>query len=387
MVNYKLFAAVAAFSMVTHAAEAQTRTNAQRAQDRQMAAVPRCEQPMGTITFAEGENYDFENINLQPPQALLRVVVQRSGCFTIVDRTAASQTAIERERRLALSGELQRNSNLGGGQVRVADFIMLTEVTAANEDASGSRFGGSLRFAGRGLAAVATGGMSEVAVRGAGALNQQNQQNQQRQQTTVSGGLSSQTSEVNTVISIVNLRTTETIVASEGYAAKRDINWNLAASASFGGFVGGGYENTEVGRIVGQSLVNAYAKAVDDMRSVDLAALMPAAAPEAAPIPQPVVQTASRPAARHDEEDFDEAPRPRRPPASRRSAARSQQPVGAEVIRSTIMRDSPAGSAVAQLTAGDTVHPTGEVEDSWIEIEDAEGNVGWVQGDRLMDFD
>ena len=103
----------------------QPRTNAQRTQDRQIAQIPRCERPLGTLTIADGDAAEYEAMQLQPPQNLLRVVVQRSGCFTIVDRGSSALEAVERERRLASAGALQRNANMGDGQIRAADFVLI----------------------------------------------------------------------------------------------------------------------------------------------------------------------------------------------------------------------------------------------------------------------
>lgn len=337
-------AAILALSAQTAQAQifGQPRTNAQRAQDRQIAQIPRCEQPMGSLMIADGDAGDYDAMQLQPPQNLLRVVVQRSGCFTLVDRGSPALEAIERERRLASSGALQRNSNMGDGQIRAADFILLAQVASENANASGagihantrtSRVGGLLKgAAGIGLMA-ATGTFSPG---------------------VLSGGVDTRTGEANTVISIVNVRTTETMVVSQGYAAKRDVNWSLSGSAAFGGFVGGGYENTEIGRIVGQSFINAYADAVRQLGQIDLTA-----ATYQAPAAEPSVgQVAAQP-------------------------VQSTAVSGLRILQSTTLRETPGGAVLRVLRNGQSVHATGEQDGEWIEVIDENEDLGWVQQDRL----
>lgn len=359
----RLIAATAVFAFTAQSAQAQIfgqpRSGAQRAQDRQIAQIPRCEQPIGTLTIADGEPGVYDAMELQPPQTLLRVVVQRSGCFTLVDRGSAAMDAVERERRLASAGSLRRDSNMGGGQMRAADFILLAEVASENDNASGAGGRAEVRSGGRnnerrsrgggllsgalGLgASVATGGLipPTIGMRGG-------------------GGMDTRTQEANTVLSIVNVRTTETLAVSQGYAAKRDINWNISASNAFGGFVGGGYENTEIGRIVGQSFINAYADLVAQVSGMNLDM---SAADQA-----PVAETAMA------------APRPSRPSASAEAPASN----GLRVTQSTTLREEPGGAVLRVLRGGQIVHATGEEDGEWVEVIDESDDIGWVQQDRL----
>jgi hypothetical protein len=67
------------------------------------------------------------------------------------------------------------------------------------------------------------------------------------------GGIKTKKLEANTVLSLTNVRTTETMAVQEGYAAKK-IGWGAGGGWGFGGAVGGGYEDTEIGRIITLSL-------------------------------------------------------------------------------------------------------------------------------------
>lgn len=274
-----LLAVAASLVLAVPSAEAQifpdrSRSSAQRTQDRMLEQVPECIRPLGTLTIADGDPAAYDALQLQPPQTLLRLVVQRSGCFTLVDRGTAAMTAIERERQLAMTGELQEGSNMGGGQIRAADYILLAEVASANSNVSGGgvqghaqnppqeqlrrrrgMLGGLASAAGGVALNAATGGVlgSDSILSGA----------------SVGGGVNSQTGEANTVLSVVSVRTAETLAATQGYAARRDVDWNVHGAAAFGGLVGGGYENTELGRILAQAFINGYSELVRELNRIE----------------------------------------------------------------------------------------------------------------------
>jgi curli biogenesis system outer membrane secretion channel CsgG len=163
--------------------------------------VPQCTRKLGTISIVDGDDArGWTQYNLAPPQKLLKVIVQRSNCFNIVDRGSGLQAA-QRERDIAGDLGHQRGANVGQGQIKAADYVLQAEVQAANGNAQGSRIG-------RRLGGLVGGG--------GGAL----------------GGIKSRKLEANTVLSVTNVRTTETIATVEGYAAKNDISFGAGAAAS-----------------------------------------------------------------------------------------------------------------------------------------------------------
>src|SRR5690606_17785444 len=157
----------------------------QREQDSAMAQIPRCAQSLGTLSIVDGQADTWSQHRLAPPQTLLRVVVQRSGCFNLVDR-GAGMNAAQRERELAAGGMLQGRSNMGGGQVRAADYVLVAELAGQDANASGGAVAGLL------------GGM--IGGR-AGA---------------VIGGIRTNRLEANTVLSLTDVRTSETLAVTEG---------------------------------------------------------------------------------------------------------------------------------------------------------------------------
>lgn len=366
---------VAALTLTSQAAQAQIfgpqRSAAQRTQDRALAQLPECDEPLGSVTIADVDPTAYESLDLQPPQALLRLVVQRSGCFTLVDRGSAAMFALERERALANSGQLQANANMGGGQMRAADYILLAEVASENADVSGGGVRGSAqsqssgngrdgeRRRGRGnLFGGLASTVADIAVPGAGsALG-----------GLIGGGriggqFDARTGEANTVLSLVNVRTTETAAVAQGYAAKRDVNWGVGGSifggsGRAGGSIGG-YENTEMGRVVTQAFIDAYATLVEEIRQQPRLIAAVDLAPEAVPI------TAL-------------------PPAPE-AAPPSARPVRAmRVTQTTTLRETPNGTVLRVMQNGQTVFPTGKAEGDWVEIIDEADEAGWVQVERLV---
>ena len=290
------------------------RGSVQRDQDRQVRQIPTCTRSLGTLSIVDGdEDAGWRQRNLAPPQKLLKVIVQRSGCFTLVDR-GAGMNAAQQERELAGQGDLQRGSNVGRGQIRAADYVLVAEVSSQDSDASG------------GAAAAALGGLIGGRVGG------------------VVGGIRTNRLEANTVLSLTSVRTSETLAVTEGYATKTDIGWGagggIASFSGFGGAVGGGYEDTEIGRIVTQAFIDAYANMVVQLQGGEAVAGGGAEAPG-------------------------------------RSFA---------VMSPTTLRATPAdnGRVVRALPQGLTVYPTGKKEGMWWEVVDDNDNTGWVRNDKLQ---
>jgi hypothetical protein len=71
--------------------------------------------------------------------------------------------------------------------------------------------------------------------------------------------------EANTVLSLTNVRTSESMAVTEGYASRNNLSWGVGGGVGFGGAVGGGYESTEVGRIVAQAFIQAYTDMVSQL--------------------------------------------------------------------------------------------------------------------------
>jgi hypothetical protein len=300
--------ALSALTPATTFAQAKA-SKGQQMQAQASGEVPHCNRKLGTLSIVDGDDSSgWTQYNLASPQKVLKAIVQRSGCFNLVDR-GAGLSAAEKERNIGGNLGLQRGSNVGQGQVKAADYVLVAEVQGRNSNVGG------------GAVAGVVGGL--IGGR-AGALV---------------GGIKTKKLEANTVLSLTNVRTTETASVAEGYAVKNDIGWGAGGGLGFAGAVGGGYEDTDIGRIITLSFINAYSKMIGDL------GLLSDAGPAAA-------------------------------------AAPSKTFVATRV---TNLRATPlaAGKLIRALPAGAIVYPTGKKQELWWEVADENDNVGWVLNTAL----
>jgi curli biogenesis system outer membrane secretion channel CsgG len=218
-------------------------SSGRKAQERGMREIPKCSRVLGTIGMVEPEKQWWRELNLGSPEAILKVFVQQSGCFTLVNRGRAMQSRAM-ERALADNGELQRGSNMGKGQVRAADYLLEPDIVSSNNNSGGGGVGGAIGgiLGHRGGAIGAIGG--------------------------IAGGLKISKKEANVTLSVVDSRTTEESVV-EGYARKTDVGFGAGGGAGWwGGFAaagGGGYQNTEIGQVIVLAYLDAYIKLVQQL--------------------------------------------------------------------------------------------------------------------------
>jgi curli biogenesis system outer membrane secretion channel CsgG len=256
MKKFVVGAAVAALA-VTGAVPAAAQSSGRKAQARGTQEIPHCTRNLGTIAIVEPDNQWWREFNLGSPEAILKVFVQQSGCFRMVNRGRSMQSRAM-ERALADQGELQAGSNLGRGQVKAADYFLQPDIVSSNNNSGGGGVGGALG-----------GFLGHHGVLGAFG--------------SVAGGINMKKKEANVTLSIVNARTTEEEALTEGYARKTDIGFNGGGSSSWwGGFAaagGSGYQNTEIGQVIVLAYLDAYTKLVTQLGGLpDNAA---AAAPQA----------------------------------------------------------------------------------------------------------
>jgi curli biogenesis system outer membrane secretion channel CsgG len=205
--------------------------------------IPHCTRNLGALAIVEPDNQWWREYNLGSPEAILRVFVQQSGCFTLVNRGAAMHSRAM-ERAMADNGELQRGSNLGRGQVRAADYFLQPDIVTANRNSGGGGAGAVLGSIGGGLFGHGFG--------------------------AIAGGINVQKREANVTLSVVNARTTEEQALVEGYARKSDLSFGGGAGGgnfwgTFGAAGGGGYQNTEIGQVIVLAYLDAYTKLVTQL--------------------------------------------------------------------------------------------------------------------------
>jgi curli biogenesis system outer membrane secretion channel CsgG len=270
------------------------------------AEIPQCGHVLGTIALIDGDGQGWKQFQLGAPSTLLKTFVTKSGCFKLVNRGAGME-AIQREQALAGEGNLQRGSNVGGGQIKAADWLLVADVASQNQNSGGSALGG--------IAGGLIGGRF-------GAL---------------AGGIKTSKVEAQTVLSLVNTRTSEEEYNIEGFAKKSDFSFGAGGFVGWGGVGGGAYENTDVGKVVGMAFLDAYRQLVTQMGGMNANEV--AAAPRQSFVANAAVEMKRSP--------------------------------------------SKSSSTVRKLDAGMMVYPLGGKEDMWWEVEDENGNVGWVLNDKL----
>ncbi len=128
------------------------------------AQLEKCDAPKGTLAVVEAQSQVIASLGrygLQSPTGLIRMIVQQSNCFQVVERGVAMQNMMQ-ERALAAGGQMQSDQNIGKGQMVAADFIITPSVVFSENNAGGmgGAIGGLLgRFGGAGavIGAVAGG--------------------------------------------------------------------------------------------------------------------------------------------------------------------------------------------------------------------------------------
>ncbi len=114
--------------------------------------LERCDQSLGTLGVVEDQNSSWyqtlRTYQLGSTIPVLRIMIQQSNCFVIVERGAAMQN-MNTERALQQSGEMRNNSNFGKGQMVAADYTMSPQITfAQNTGGMGGALGGFSRSLG-----------------------------------------------------------------------------------------------------------------------------------------------------------------------------------------------------------------------------------------------
>lgn len=273
--------------------------------------LPHCTRPIGTVAVVEpkvesGLQPWWTANGLGSPETVLKVYIQQSNCFSLVDRGRGMEAA-ERERALAAAGVLRPRSNIGKGQVRAADFVIVPDLLSGNSNANGSAvmgiFGGLM------------GGPVGAAL----------------------GGLSFNGKTADVVLTVMDVRTSESDIVVQGHAKKTDIGWaaggGTAGSTGFGALAGGGYTNTELGQVIMTAYLDAYIKLVNQLGGL----------------------TQGDPAV--------EAPK-----------------MALTVASSVNLREGPSTheKVLRSLSPGALLYPTGAEAQGWVEVEDEMGFKGWV---------
>lgn len=216
------------------------RKSAQDIKKAQMQQIPTCAKKLGSISVIEPEDTTnwWSGQQLPAPSKLIKVFVNKSKCFTLVDRGSGMDAAM-RERDLAADGQLRGRSNIGKGQIKAADYVLVPDLISQNSNAGGSAVSGLL------------GGLIGG---GAGA---------------VIGGLNFKKKTADVVLTVTDVRSSEQVAMAEGSARKTDIGFGasgvLFGGSGLGGAGVGGYANTEIGQVITMAYLQAYTDLVSQL--------------------------------------------------------------------------------------------------------------------------
>jgi curli biogenesis system outer membrane secretion channel CsgG len=282
----------------------------------------KCDKPMGAMAVVEPQDYVSQSLSrygLQSPTGIIRMMIQQSNCFIVVERGIGMQNMMQ-ERALADSGELRQGSNMGGGQMVSADFVVTPAIVFQENDAGG--VGGALG----GLLGGSTG----------------------RVVGAVAGGVKFK--EAQTSMLVADARTGVQVAAAEGSAKKADLR--LGGLLWGGGAVGaaGGYANTNEGKMLAASLVDNYNNIVRSVRG--------------------------QPSLHRDVGTLAEE-------AGKKNKGGAVYNEGDTVVPKLgnlkiYSQPSEAGKALGMLSKGEEMIVMGEEQDGFIKVETANGG-GWVK--------
>ena len=201
--------------------------------------LEKCDESMGTLAVVEDQTapwyHQLSQYKLGSTVPVLRMMIQQSNCFVVVERGRAMQNMMQ-ERALTQSGETRQGSNFEKGQMVAADYTMSPSITFSQKGTSGA--GGALGgfFGGIGRAV----GM-------------------------VAGGIKS--NESSTTLLMIDNRSGVQLAAAEGSA--KNFDFSLFGGGAGGGMFGGagGYSDTPEGKVLIASFMDSYNKLVKATRN------------------------------------------------------------------------------------------------------------------------
>jgi hypothetical protein len=202
------------------------------------SGIQRCDKPFGALTVVEPQSYVMQALSrrgLQSPTSLIRLMVQQSNCFIVVDRGMGMQNLMQ-ERDLASSGELREGANMGGGQMMPADYVLTPTVVFSEDDA----------------------GAVGAAV--SGVISRRNPL-----LGSVASGLKFQ--EAQTSMMLTDSRSGVQVAAAEGSTRKADLQLTSSLLGTRAGGSIGGYGKTNEGKIIAAALLDNFNNVVTVVRN------------------------------------------------------------------------------------------------------------------------
>jgi curli biogenesis system outer membrane secretion channel CsgG len=210
-------------------------------------SLVRCTSKTGTIAVSEnprGYGYWVYYGSLpKSPLPLLKLMLQQTGCFTVVDRGAGLQATRE-ELQLQREGLTRKQDNVTRGNVVEAHYTLIPDVVFTENNAGG--IGGALgAFVPRAPALGAVVGSMKFR-------------------------------EAQVVLTLTDNNTTEQIAAAEGSAKATDFGIGGGIIGSLGAAAVGGWGNTNEGKVVAAAMMDGINKLVPQIQAMGPAGPIPA---------------------------------------------------------------------------------------------------------------
>ncbi len=199
-----------------------------------------CPETLGTLAVYENQQDDWYRSyysrypDLGSTEPLIRLMVQQSNCFVVVERGKALRNVLG-ERDLEDSGELRDNSGFGQGQIVAADYTISPSVLFADKTGGiGGALGGFLRSKNSTLANAV------------GSLNKK---------------------EASTTLLLVDNRSSVQVAAATGSAQKFDFDAGLGVLGRSAGGSLGAYTDTPAGKVIAAAFADSYNHMVRALRN------------------------------------------------------------------------------------------------------------------------
>ena len=204
--------------------------------------LEKCSETLGTLAVVEDRNAAWyrtmQTYQVQSTVPLLRMLIQQSNCFVVVERGAA-MNVMKQERELERSGETRQGSDFGKGQMVAADYAMNPSITFSARDTGG--MSGAVNAIGNKL-----GGWGSTVGAVAGSLKFK---------------------EASTMLTLIDNRSGVQLAAAEGNSSKTDFGaWGGVFGGGAGGTMGG-YTKTPEGKVIASSFADAYNNLVKAARN------------------------------------------------------------------------------------------------------------------------
>ena len=201
------------------------------------SALERCPESLGTLAIDEDTHAPWyltlQEYRLGSTVPVLRLMIQQSNCFVIVERGKAMNNMM-RERDLARGEESRAGSNFQKGQMVAADYTMSPSIQFSGKTGGASGFGGGFS-GGLGVLGLVAGSMSK--------------------------------NEASTTLLLIDNRSGVQISAAEGTAGNFDFGVFGAAfgGSGFGG--GGGFAKTPEGKVITAAFADSFNQMVKALRN------------------------------------------------------------------------------------------------------------------------